>query len=103
MADNPAAHDAPPRGLRAEQLAQGNGLFLEGEWAGGSKSTNGLSFYGTVDVGGADISVSGRGPIGDAMARIPIGSWVRFSVAMRESATGAFLAARRLEAQAESL
>jgi len=87
-------------GVVHEVHAQGAGLFLEGEWAGGSASTNGLSFYGTVDVGGADLSVSGRGPVGELMKRLPVGSWVRLSVAMRETATGAFLSCRKVEATA---
>jgi len=80
---------------------QGSGLFLEGEWAGGNASTNGLSYYGTVDVGGADISVSGRGPVGEAMKRLAVGSWVRLSVTVRDSASGSFISARRVEANEE--
>lgn len=76
--------------------SQGAGLYLEGEWAGGTPSTNGLSFYASVDVGGADLSVSGRGNVAEAMKRLPVGHWVRLAVAMRETASGSFISCRRI-------
>jgi len=70
---------------------------MEGEWTGGNPSTNGLSYYGNIDVGGVDLSVSARGPVAATLKQVPIGKWVRLSVAMRETASGAFFSVRRIE------
>jgi len=90
----------PPASDGVIQFTQGAGLYMEGEWAGGNMSSNGLSFYGNVDVGGVDLSVSARGGVIEQLKAIPIGHWVRLSVAMRETASGAFFAVRRVESTA---